>query len=1023
MNQSLTLHLMGGFTLELNGRPLTQLRSQTTEALLIYLIAHKQPLRREFLADFFWDGRSQTQAAANLRAVLSSLRKHLADYLTITRHTVAFNHEQAYWVDAFVIEKTLQVELHADSPTVETLEKALGLYNGDFLTGFHLSESPGFEQWTAVRREHLHRLASQAWEIVVTHHHTQGTYRAGLQQAERWVVVDPLNESAQRQLMWLLARSGQRTTALSQYEKCRVLLKAELNIEPSAPTTSLQAKLRKSSWPPPHNLPAIDGPFIGRSKEIRDIEAVLLAGDAALLTLLGSGGDGKTRLAIEFCRQLYKIQPGRFLDGLFFLALAPFGDTTSFELLLAETLGVPLTNPHNTRDQLLAYLADKEMLLVLDNFETLLDLHTNGRSDPRTLLAAILKSAPNVRLLVTSRQRLQMRQENVLPLQGLPYPPGNGTNGINGANYESVQLFMRHTRRVMPAFRPTTVEKQAIAAICHQLQGMPLAIELAAPALLQTTAVALQKAITQTPDTLAMPWPDVEPRHRSIRAVFDYSWSMLIQSEQQLLANLSIFPDSFSETAAIAICKTTTQNIHALSAKSLLQPIKSRRYSLHPLIRRLAAEQCRQNITLLERHYRFYTTFLQQEENNIVGKQQKRALDHVADELDNVRLAWQTAASRLDFTALDKALPTLYIFFDTRGWQQEGEQILRFATQQIEAKFSPEWLVVNAEEGLVYGRILSRQAWFTYKLGDFAAAKKLQQQCEQLFLQLEAEPELAHVLHDQGALARRTGNLPLARALCLQSLTIRRRLGGRKLVATLITLANIERTLGNFETARQHLLEANTLLQKEPEPIYQASVLNDLGEVMRASEDFPAAKAYYEQSLALYREVGDAFGTGASLINLGFVAYHAGNLEQAYRYANDAYAAFKAINNSRVLTYPITLFGRIAQDKGDYNLALSRYQEALKLANSINYTPKVLNIIFEMATLLADLGDAETAVTLITLVQAQTQTDQETQKRIDPAIKQLSAKIKPDLLIKSHQKGSTWTLAAAISFLLAYMLK
>ncbi len=1021
MNQSLKLHLMGAFTLELNGRPLTQLRSQTTEALLIYLLAHKQPVRREFLADFFWDGRSQTQAAANLRAVLSSLRKHLADYLTITRHTVAFNHEQPYWVDAFVLEKTLQIELRTDTPSIENLEKALALYRGDFLTGFHLSESPGFANWTAVRRERLHRQASQAWETIVTHHHTQGNYYIGLHQAERWVVVDPLNENAQYQLMWLLARSGQRTAALTQYEKCRLLLQNELNIEPSSATTSLQAKLRKSNWPPPQNLPTIPGPFIGRQKESHEIATTLLPKDTALLTLLGSGGDGKTRLAVEFCRQLIKTQPGRFLDGIFFLALAPLGDTASLDLLLAETLGVPLTSSHDVRDQLLLFLADKEMLLVLDNFETLLDLHENGRIDPRALLAEILSSAPDIRLLVTSRQRLQMRQENILSLQGLPFPPQNGTNGTNWTSYESVQLFLRHAQRVMPNFEPTTNEKKAIAAICHQLQGMPLGVELAAPALLETTAVALQKAISQTPDTLAIPWPDVEPRHRSIRAVFDYSWAMLTQSEKQLLSQLSIFPGSFNETAVIAICKTSTQTIRTLAAKSLLQPIKSGRYRLHPLIRGLAVEQCQQTEALLDRHYHFYTTFLQQEESSIIGKQQKKALDRVADELDNVRLAWQTAVSRLDFTALDKALPTVYIFFDTRGWLQEGEQILRLATQQIEANSSS--IIHNSSFSLVYGRILSRQAWFTYKLGDFAAAKTLQQQCEHLFIRLQAEPELAHILHDQGALARRTGNLPLAKALCLQSLSIRRQWGGRKLVATLITLANIERTVGNFEAARQYLLEANTLLQKEPEPIYQASVFNDLGEVMRAIEDYPAAKAYYQQSLALYQEVGDAFGIGASLINLGFVAYHAGDLEQAYQYAHEAYAAFKAINNSRALTYPLTLFGRIAQDKGDYALALSRYQEALKLANRINYTPKVLNIIFEMSTLLVDVGEEETAVALITLVQAQPQTDQETQKRIALAIKQIATKIKPDIVAACRQKGLGWSLSAAISFLLSYMLK
>ncbi len=1018
MNHSLTLHLMGTFAIELNGRSVTQLRSQTTEALLIYLIAHKQPLRREHLADFFWDGRSHSQAAANLRAVLSNMRKHLDDYLIITRHTVAFNHEQDYWVDALALEKSLQEELRADTPDIEQLERALALYRGDFLAGFHLSESPGFETWAAIRGERLHRLASLAWERVVTNHHEQGNYYDGLHQAERWVDIDPLNETAQRQCMWLLARNGRRSAALMQYEQCRRILQEELNINPAPATTAVYDRLQNLAWPPPHNLPIFPGPFIGRETERIEMTALLLNGQCTLLTLLGSGGDGKTRLAVEFGRRLAKKKTGRFLDGIFFLSLATLQDAHSFDFLLAETLNAPASGRGSTHDHLLAHLAGKEMLLILDNFETLLGETGNGRSDSRHLLADILRAAPDTRLLITSRERLQMRQEVVLPLHGLSYPP---QGDAHAADYESVQLFLRHARRVLPDFAPVTADLDAIAAICRRLRGMPLGIELAAPILQQTTAVALQHAIDQSPDILTAAWPDVEPRHHSIRAVFNYSWSRLQTGEQQLMARLTIFPGSFTAVASQTICDAGRADLHILAAKSLLQQDKYGRYSIHPLVRALAAEHLPENQTLLEQFYRFYTAYLDQEKIAITGQKQKAALSRVQSELDNIRLAWQLAVKQRDFVALDMALPALYVFFDTRGWFQEGEQLLHQATSQIETK-APSWRNLNEEEALVYGRILSRQAWFTYKLGDFAPAQRLLQKCEQLFLHLEAEPELAHVLNDQGVIARRTGDLPAARLLCLQSLEIRRRIGGRTLVSTLINLANIERSLGQFQTAQRRLLEANELLQKEPEPIYQASVLNDLGEVMRAMGDYESAKNYYLQSLALYREVGDVFGTGASLINLGFVAYQQEALEQAQEYAIDALAAFKAINNRRTMTYPITLLGRIAQDKKDFDTALTSYQEALELANNIKYIPKLLNILFEMATLLAALQDTKTALALLTLIQAQTQTDQETRTGVDVYLSKLTTEMGAETAVIVQQQYATWSLAEAIAFMLVYVL-
>jgi hypothetical protein len=293
---------------------------------------------------------------------------------------------------------------------VAALRKAIELYRGDFLEGFHVRNAPGFEEWMLGEQERLRQLALQALHMLTTHHTMRGEYGAGVDYITRLLALDPWREEAHRQLMLLLARSGQRSAALAQYETCCRVLVEGLGVEPSAETTALYERIRAAPERR-HNLPPRPTSFVGREEELAVMGQHLANPDCRLLTVIGPGGIGKTRLALQVAAE----QVDAFLHGVTFVPLASLLSAELLAPAIADALQLPLHGREAHKVQLLNHLRDKELLLVLDNFEHLVP--TGLR-----LLLDILRAAPEVKLLVTSRERLNLRWEWVMALDGLPYP-------------------------------------------------------------------------------------------------------------------------------------------------------------------------------------------------------------------------------------------------------------------------------------------------------------------------------------------------------------------------------------------------------------------------------------------------------------------------------------------------------------------------------------------------------------------------------------------------------------------------
>jgi DNA-binding SARP family transcriptional activator len=451
MSYPLKVYTLGGLTIQRDHTPMTGFISRKVEALFVYLLCERREHPREVLAEFFWDDLPQARSLANLRMALSSLQQQLAPYLIATRQTLAINPEQTVWLDVSELDAALDSaeQIWARSGRlprsgVLKLEETLKLYRGDFLAGFHIRDSRGFEDWKLIEQERLRGRMIAALDRIVQQHLERGEYGEGIEHVNRLLQLDPLREKAHRQMMRLQVGVGHRSAAAAQYETCRRILQAELQVEPDAETTALYQQIMQGvvevvpqRAQVRHNLPLSATPFIERPTEQMQIAARLDDPACRLLTLVGAGGTGKTRLALNAA--LARVED--HADGVYVISLAPVEDPQYIASTIAATLKVK-TGAEPLND-LVEFLRDKYTLLVLDNFEHLIE----GTS----IVDQILRGTKWLKCVVTSRERLNLHEEWLLPIGGLEFPAAAG-NGHDIEQYGAVKLFVQSAQRVQVSF-------------------------------------------------------------------------------------------------------------------------------------------------------------------------------------------------------------------------------------------------------------------------------------------------------------------------------------------------------------------------------------------------------------------------------------------------------------------------------------------------------------------------------------------------------------------------------------------
>ncbi|MFN8495953.1 MAG: BTAD domain-containing putative transcriptional regulator [Caldilineaceae bacterium] len=953
----LALRLFGGFQAQLEGKLVTGFKTDKARALLAYLAVEAgQPHQRVHLAGLLWPDWPEGLARTYVRQALAHLRQVLGDkkaqfpMLLANRQLIQVNPACDFWLDVAELTKALArlpaLDLqHAGPDSVARLEAAVALYRGRLLEGFFLDGCSGFEEWQLLTGEQIQRQVVDALQFLCRWHEAQGDLVKARQYAQRCVEVEPLLDDPHCQLMRLLALIGEPNAALAHYEQyCRQLTEA-LDTTPPPEAAALAEQIRVGKWGskmmigeisprnpaaavPLHNLPFQSIPFVGRVDELAIIAERLAQPTCRLLTLVGAGGSGKTRLVIEAAAAGLK----NFSQGAYFVSLAAVAAPDLVVSAIADALKFRFYAGESPKVQLFNYLREKQMLLVIDNFEHLLDA--------AELLTEILTNTTGVKLLVTSRERLNVQEEWLLPLDGLDFPE-TALATVNIDHYSALLLFLRCAQKVQPFFTPSLADKHAMVRICRLVEGMPLAIELAAAWTRTLSCAEIAQAISQSLDFLTTSLRNVPARQRSLRATFDHSWRLLSVQEQFVLRRLAVFAGGFTSEAVTAVCASGRGEgvpnlpiLRALVDKSLVGLLPGERYHLHELLRQYAGEklaEAGETQQTYKRHLEYFLQLAEVADEEIKGAQQKAWLERLEAEHDNLRaaLAWCQTEAGEGRTGL-RLTGALSWFWHLRGYAREGrrwiEGLLAHSTGQdpagLPARAKAQWgagllaLVegdliaakLHLEESIALGRALEELSLVGYALaalgrvlldgGDRVAAHTLATESVALFRQSGDRWGLAMASNYLGWALCAVGDDLLASAYFEESRSIFQRLGDKWGIALALDgMAEIARAQNDYRRETALMAESLAINREIGDKHSIAYLLSALGDQMLRQGDLVQAAQHHHNALALFRELGVQRGIGVALHNLADVAVCQGNRGQAAVYIHESLMLFQKLGN------------------------------------------------------------------------------------------------------------------------------
>lgn len=986
---NLKLGLLGPLQITVDNSLIRAFESDKARALLAYLaVESNQPHRRDALLGLLWPDCPDEAARHNLRQTLYSLRQAIGDrnadppYLLITRDEVQFNAASAYSLDVDDFnalldncDRHLPRCIEACPIHAERLEQALEIYRGAFLQEFFLADSAEFEEWATRQREALHRRALESVTYLANYSELSAHYDAAQRYALRQLELDPWREEAHRQVMRVYGASGQRSAALAQYETCRRMLAKELGVEPSAETRELYEQMKTGSWKPEvgnQNRPAISNnpsdrhgsnfpissanlptqltPFIGRERELADLGQLIADPECRCITLVGPGGMGKTRLALQTAVR----HGNKFAQGVAFVPLATIGSAEAVAPAIADALGFSFYGPTSPRAQLLNYLRDKQLLLVLDNVEQLVDA--------AEWFIEILQHAYAVKLLLTSREPLNVQGEWVFEVTGLDVPANEQAEQFEASS--AVALFVQRARRTRTGFALDDQERAAVARLCRLVDGMPLALELAATWVKTLSVAEIVAEIERNLDFLSAPVRDLPERHRSIRAVFYQSWNMLPSDEQQVLNKLSVFR-GFEREAAEKVAGASLSILASLVSKSLVRRVKGDRYDLHELVRQYAHErliESGESDSACSEHLRFFLELAEAAEPELRSIEQLVWLDRLEEDGNNLSAAleWSFRCAELNHPkfletreqAIQKSLglvSALYLFWKRRAhWSEGRDWLVRALAQPAESALTRERVkALNAAVLLAAEQADTQAAWL-FAEENIALARELKD-----------SDSIAHSLNSLGFLLWKKKDFTGARAACAEALELFRKSSNRFAVAdALHNQSHISINQGDYQAARSYCEEAATIYRELGDKLGLDDVWGDLGLVAYLQNDFTAARKYLEESQARFHEAASVPGLVSALNRLGDLARCQQDYQQAEKLYSECLALYRDMGDKDEFPSLLHNMGYVARHHGNYSEAIALFREGLAVHHEMHNHAGIAECLAGIAGVLTSQGTA-----------------------------------------------------------------
>jgi DNA-binding SARP family transcriptional activator/predicted ATPase len=872
----LRIMALGPPQVQLGDTPVT-FTGRKAMALLVYLAVSGRVHSRDALAALLFDAATDERARAQLRSTLTYLRSQLREYLVATRDTIGLAHDHPIWLDVVEIEAAAQDELLLVEP--DRLAQAVSLYRGEFLAGFTIARAPEFDAWLLGERERLRGLLVRLLTRLMEHCVEQGDLPAAIGWARRLLQDEPWHEATHRQLMRLLARTGQREAALGQYEACRRVLAEELQTAPEAETTALYEQLRGTPLAPRTKLPAQAG-LVGREAELALVAERLADPACRLLTLQGLGGSGKTSLALHAAAaQAHSMalpDEHPFADGVYLVDLATLAlprtasaertqvATQRMATAIGHVLGLQFRGAEPVVD-LLAWLRERAVLLVLDNMEHLLD--------GAALLTSLLEGAPRLKLLVTSRERLRLREEWVLEVGGLPLPAG--PEEVERAAAGS--LFLQHMRKEGGSTPLSASDRTAIVRICALTHGLPLALVLAARSTLNLPVTVIAQDLAKGMDLLAAPGTPTPERHRSMRKIVQSTWARLSKEEHAAMRRLAVFQPGFTREATRAVAGVELAVLRMLGEGKLIEHDPAiERYAMHEFVRQFAAEQLaehsKEEKETRTRHATFYAELVRRATS--VLRQTVTAQEDISADIANIRLAWDWAVEHADTGLLEQMLEGWAKWHEFQGLPGEAADALGRAAAHLQAALAESGAPDPSTQRLL-GRVMVEEALAWSWQG--------------------AHDRAVNIFEEALQLARASASLYLEGRVtyCLGWQLLRQR---------------------DVPSATQRLRQALALARTAQQTDLEADILLHLGMAAVHTGEYGQARSYLDGALALYGPQQHRLGETLVTYTLGLMAHARGDFGEARRLLEEALELAHVLKWDRVANWALHGLGLVSDE-------------------------------------------------------------------------------------------------------------
>jgi predicted ATPase/DNA-binding SARP family transcriptional activator/DNA-binding CsgD family transcriptional regulator/Tfp pilus assembly protein PilF len=894
--------LLGGFRVGVGSRIITPdaWRLRKVAALVKLLaLAPGHRLHREQAMDLLWPELGRTAASNNLRQALHAARRILASdrstgsrYLGTEGTSLVLCPQGDLWVDVEAFQEAAAIARRARDPA--SYRAAIELYSGELLP------EDLYEAWAEDRRRelgetHVSLLLGLAWS-----HEEREDYGSAIEARRKVTRGEPTNEEAHAGLMRLYALSGRKADALRQYELFEETTLQELGTGPSASTRALREEIasgrfppeaaqpprlppKEASEPPRHNLPVPRTSFVGRGRELGEIKRTLTM--TRHLTLIGTGGSGKTRLALRVAADL----AGAYPDGVHLVALARLSEPELVTQEVADTLGVREEPGRPLVEVLAGSVGEKTLLLVADNCEHLIDAVAR-------LIDFLLVSCPHLHVMATSREPLGVEGEVLFPVPPLPVPAVLPVDFTRLGDYDSVRLFVERTRLRLPGFSLVRENVRPIAEVCRRLEGLPLAIELAAARMGTLATDQMAERLEDSLSLLSAGPRTASARQRTMRAAIGWSYGLLSEPEKVTFGRLSVFSAGFTLEAAEAVCQGGIVDegellnlVSGLVDKSLVVAETTAegrvRYRMLELVRQYAHEKLEEGgeaDVVHRRHAVFFLTLAGVAEPQPKGAQQEAWLNRLESEHDNVRAALSWSLGEHDPGLGLRLAAAFWQFWDGRGYLGEGSAWLREALAK-----GGDAGGADARATALYGL-----GHIVEALGDFERAEACQEDAFALYEQLGNRLGVAESLNSQGLIAFRRGDTGRASSLFEKGL-------------------EAARESGNQVAIRR--------------------AINGLAVMAFDAGDHERARRLWDDALVLGRKHGDRFGVARVLINVGFVDIAFGNYERSTELLEEALAIARELNSRELRAHSLMCLGLAATLRGKPERAQTMLVESLEI--------------------------------------------------------------------------------------------